>query len=147
MKKEHPEVEYVKPENFFECDVDVISPCALGAVLNDDTIPKIKAKVIAGTANNVLLDEDRHGNMIKDKGILYAPDFVINAGGVINVFNELGTYNRDKVVRDVEKIYDRLIDIFTIARDENIHTPEAAKRFAKKRMETIGRVRANYVPR
>lgn len=147
MLKEHPEVEFVKPEKFFECDVDVICPCALGAVLNDETIPKIKAKVIAGTANNVLLDEDRHGNMIKEKGILYAPDFVINAGGVINVFNELGTYNRDKVIRDVEKIYDRLIDIFTISKNENIHTQEAAKRFAKMRMETIGRVRSNYVPR
>ena len=88
MKNEHPEVEFVDPDKIYSMDVDVFSPCALGGVLNSDTIPKIKAKVIAGT-NNVLLEEDIHGDMIKDQGILYAPDFVINAGGLINVYYEL----------------------------------------------------------
>lgn len=147
MKKEHPEVEFVKPELIYSLDVDVFSPCALGAVLNDDTIPQIKAKVIAGTANNVLADEDKHGNMIKDKGILYAPDFVINAGGLINVYHELKTYNRDKAVRDIEKIYDRLLEIFRIAAEENIHTQQAAKVYAKNRIQTINRLHANYIKR
>lgn len=147
MKKEHPEVEFVKPEDIFACDVDVLSPCALGGVLNDETVPRIKAKIIAGTANNVLQDEEKHGNMIKDKGILYAPDFVINAGGLINVYHELKTYNRERAVRDIEKIHDRLLEIFTIAKKENIDTNSAAKIFAKKRIQTINQLQANYIPR
>jgi leucine dehydrogenase len=85
MKKEHPEVTYVEPDKIYGLDVDVFAPCALGAVLNDDTIPKIKAKVVAGSANNVLKDEVKHGDMLKKAGKIYAPDFVINGGGVINV--------------------------------------------------------------
>lgn len=102
MKEEHPEVTFVKPEEVYGLDVDVFAPCALGAVLNDNTIPLIKAPIIAGTANNVLLEEDRHGNMVKDKGIVYAPDFVINAGGLINVYHELQGYSRDRVVAEVK---------------------------------------------
>ncbi len=147
MKNEHPEVEFVEADKIFGLDVDVISPCALGAVLNDDTIPQIKAKVIAGSANNVLADEDRHGNMIKDRGILYAPDFVINAGGVINVYHELQNYNKVNATKDVEKIYNRLLEIFKISDEQNIHTQEAAKVFARNRIESIGKVRSNYIPR
>jgi leucine dehydrogenase len=127
--------------------VDVFAPCALGGVLNDDTIPQIKAPIIAGTANNVLLEEDIHGNMIKDKNILYAPDFVINAGGLINVYHELKGYNIGRATRDIEKIYDRLIEIFKIAENENIHTQLAAKVFAKKRIETINNIQDNYIKR
>jgi leucine dehydrogenase len=85
MKKEHPEVKYVKPELIFSQKVDVFCPCALGMALNDQTIPQIKAKVVAGSANNVLKDEKKHGDMLKKAGKVYAPDFVINGGGVINV--------------------------------------------------------------
>jgi leucine dehydrogenase len=147
MKNEHPEVEFVEPKDIFSLDVDVFSPCALGAILNDETIPQIKAKIIAGTANNALADEEKHGNMIKDAGILYAPDFVINAGGVINVYHELKGYNRVSAVRDIEKIYNRLLEIFEIAKNENIHTQEAAKVFARNRMTTIGLVRSNFINR
>jgi leucine dehydrogenase len=147
MRREHPDVEYVEPKNYFGLNVDVIVPCALGGVLNDESVPQIKAKVIAGTANNVLLDEDIHGNMIKDKGILYAPDFVINAGGLINVYHELKEYNVGRATRDIEKIYDRLLEIFKIADNENIHTQQAAKVFAKKRIETINNVQDNYIKR
>ncbi|MDY0075288.1 MAG: Glu/Leu/Phe/Val dehydrogenase dimerization domain-containing protein [Acholeplasmataceae bacterium] len=147
MKKEHPEVEFVEPKNYFGLDVDVLVPCALGGALNDETIPQIKAKVIAGTANNVLLDEDIHGNMIKERNILYAPDFVINAGGLINVYHELKEYNVGRATRDIEKIYDRLLEIFKIADNENIHTQQAAKVFAKKRIETINNVQDNYIKR
>jgi len=147
MKKEHPEVVFVKPDDIYAQDVDVFCPCALGAVMNDKTIPQLKAKIVAGTANNVLEDEDKHGNMIKDKGILYAPDFVINAGGLINVYHELKQYNKDKAVRDIEKIYDRLIEIFRIAKQKDIHTQQAAKIFAKNRILTINKLRANYIKR
>ncbi|MCK9235897.1 MAG: Glu/Leu/Phe/Val dehydrogenase dimerization domain-containing protein [Acholeplasmataceae bacterium] len=147
LAEEHPEVEFVKPEDYFKLDVDVLSPCALGGSLNDKTIPEIKAKVVAGTANNVLLEEDIHGQMLKDRGILYAPDFVINAGGLINVAHELKGYEKDRAKRDIERIYDRLLEIYKIADKENTHTQEAAKIFATKRMETIALVRSNYIKR
>jgi leucine dehydrogenase len=146
MNREHPEVEFVDPDGIYNLDIDVFSPCALGAVLNDETIPKLKAKVIAGTANNQLLDEVKHGEAVKSHGILYAPDFVINAGGVINVHHEIRGYNRDNVIRDVKKIYDRLLEIFKISDKEGIATQQAAKIFAMKRIETIGRIRSNFIP-
>lgn len=147
MKKELPNVEFVSPDDIFSLDVDVFSPCALGAQLNDDTIPQIKAKVIAGSANNVLADEEKHGMMIKERDILYAPDFVINAGGLINVYHELSNYVKEKAVRDIEKIYDRLLDIFQIAKEEDISTHAAAKVFAKNRIETINKLHSNYIKR
>jgi leucine dehydrogenase len=147
MQKEHPEVEFVPSDAIYGLDVDVFVPCALGAVLNDQTIPQIKVKIVAGTANNVLADEDRHGNMLKDLGILYAPDFVINAGGVINVFHEMKNYKRENAIKDIEKIYNRLLEIFAIAKRDNIHTQEAAKVYARKRMENIARIHQNYIPR
>ncbi|MBU1145728.1 MAG: leucine dehydrogenase [Firmicutes bacterium] len=147
MKKEHPEVEFVKPEEIFSLNVDVFSPCAMGAQLNDNTIPQIKAKIVAGSANNVLEDEEKHGLMIKERGILYAPDFVINAGGLINVYHELVIYNEERSKRDISKIYDRLIDIYSIAKKEDISTHAAAKLFAKNRIETINNVHSNYIKR
>lgn len=146
MHEEHPEVEFVDPEEIYDLDVDVFCPCALGAILNDDTIPRFKAKVIAGTANNQLLDEGRHGEALKERGILYAPDFVINAGGVINVYHELQGYNRDNVIRDVKKIYDRLLEVFRISDKDHIDSQQAAKVFALKRIETIGKIHFNYIP-
>ena len=147
MKENYPMVEYVEPSQYFSSDVDVLCPCALGAVLNDDTIPTIKAKVIAGTANNVLADEDKHGKQLKDKGITYAPDFVINAGGVINVYHELHEYKQENVMREVEKIYDRLLVIFEIADKQQITTQQAAKQFAMKRIEAIRAIHRNYIPK
>jgi leucine dehydrogenase len=149
VKEKYPEVEFVKPDDIYDLDVDVFAPCALGGMLNDDTIPKLKASIVAGTANNILEDEDKHGNMLKDKDILYAPDFVINAGGLINVYNELSPsgYIKEKAIREVERIYDRLLDIFDIAEKEDEHTQRAAKIFAKNRIETINHLRANYVKR
>mgnify|MGYP000883476713 CR=1 FL=1 len=147
MKSEHPEVEFVKPDEIYALPVDVFAPCALGATLNDDTIPQIKAAIIAGSANNVLADEDKHGMMIKDRGILYAPDFVINAGGLINVYHELLSYNEERAKRDIEKIYDRLLEIYAIAEREDISTYQAARVYAKKRIETINNLHSNYIPR
>lgn len=145
MNREHPQVEFVDPKSIYHLDVDVFVPCALGAILNDETIPSIKAGIVAGTANNQLLDEGKHGKMLKDSGILYTPDFVINAGGVINVYHEIKGYNRDDVIKDVKKIYNRLLEIFRISDNENITTQQAAKVFAVKRIETIGKIHSNYI--
>jgi len=147
VEKHFPEVVFAEPDKIYSLNVDVLSPCALGAVLNDHTIPQINAKIIAGSANNVLEEENKHCEMIKQRGILYAPDFVINAGGLINVYHELDTYNKDRATRDIEKIYDRLTEIFNIAKAEDITTHMAAKVFAKKRIETLALVRSNYIPR
>lgn len=86
----------VKPDEIYEVDADIFAPCALGGILNDDTIPKLKFKVVCGSANNQLLDIKRHGEMLHERGILYAPDYIVNAGGVINVADELLTYNEDR---------------------------------------------------
>ncbi len=147
MEKEFPDCELVDPDNIYSLDVDVFAPCALGAVMNDKTIPILKSKIVAGNANNVLSDEERHGLMLKERGILYAPDFVINAGGVINVYHELHNYNRERVIKDVEKIYDRLLEIFRISEAENVHTQKAALVYAENRMNTIAAIHRNYIRR
>ena len=92
-------------------------------------------------------DEEKDGMLLKERGILYAPDFVINAGGVINVYHELHGYRREAVIKDVEKIYDRLLEIFRIADQENIDNQQAAMVYAKKRMQIIAGIRSNYIPR
>lgn len=145
VQRDFPEVEFVEPEAIYACDVDVFSPCALGAVMNPTNIAQLKAKIVAGTANNVLEEEERDGHLLKDKGVLYAPDFVINAGGLINVYHEIQGYNKDKAYREVERIYDRLTEIYKIAKESNEHTQQAAKMFAKKRIETITQLRSNFI--
>ena len=147
MANEHPEVIFVQPEEIYGLDVDVYSPCALGGTLNEETIPLLKAPVVAGSANNVLLDEEKHGKMIKDRDIIYCPDFVINAGGIINVYHELHGYVKEAVMADTKKIYDRLLDILTIAQKEDITSQQAAKVFAKRRIEAVRNTHSNYIPR
>ncbi|WP_169568583.1 Leu/Phe/Val dehydrogenase [Sneathiella limimaris] len=124
----------VKPEEIIQQDVDIFAPCALGAVLNDETIPELKAKIIAGAANNQLA-EDRHGQILRDKGILYAPDYVINAGGIILISHEGPTFNRDKAMKQVAEIHDTLLNIFTRADRENRPTHEIAYQMARERIE------------
>ncbi len=147
MQNEHPEVEYVKPEDIFALDVDVFCPCALGGALNDTSITQLKAPVICGSSNNVLLDEEVHGKMIKDRGIIYCPDFVANAGGIINVYHELHGYNRERAMADTARIYDRLLEILTLAQAQDITSQEAAKLYAKQRIQSVHDVRSNYIPR
>jgi leucine dehydrogenase len=115
-------------------DVDVFAPCALGAIINDETIPQIKAPIIAGGANNQLADEARHGMMLREKGILYAPDYVINAGGLINVFHELKGYNADAAKKQAAGIYDTILQIFQEADQEGILSHQASDRIAERRI-------------
>ena len=147
MQQEHPEVEFVKPEDIFGLEVDVLSPCALGGALNDRTIPQIKAPVVCGSANNVLLDEERDGKALKDRGIVFCPDFVANAGGIINVYHELHGYVRERVVAETGKIYDRMLEILAIADAQGISSQEAAKVFAKQRIEAVRQLHSTYIPR
>lgn len=128
----------VNPSDIYEQDVDIFSPCALGAIINDQTIPKLKAKVIAGSANNQLQDSE-HGQMLHELGIVYAPDYVINAGGVINVADELYGYNRERAMKRVEGIYDSITKIFDISRIDSIPTYLAANRLAEERIARISK--------
>jgi leucine dehydrogenase len=121
--------------DLYGADVDIYAPCALGATINDDTIHKIKAKIIAGAANNQLANEVIHGNILKDKGILYAPDFLINAGGVINVYSELANLSKEEVMAKTENIYNTSLEIFKFAEDNNITTHQAAMSIAQKRID------------
>ena len=106
----------VSNDEIYDLDVDIFCPCAVGAIINDKTIKKIKCKIIAGAANNVLKNYNKHGKMLFQKEILYAPDYVINGGGLINIYNEFKSlYNRENIFNQVDKIYDTLINIFEIS--------------------------------
>ena len=135
-------VEVVDGATIFDMDIDIYAPCALGATVNSESITKMKCPIIAGAANNQLADENIHGPELIKKGILYAPDFLINAGGLINVAAELDGYNRERVMGNVEKIYDRTLDIYQLSENENIHTQAAAMRIAEKRLQDIANVKA-----
>lgn len=135
---------YVKPEKIYEVPVDIFAPCALGGILNDDTIPKLRCKIVAGGANNQLLDEKKSSLQLIDRGILYAPDYAINAGGLINVANELEGYSEKRALTQAESIYGILQGIFRLATKEKIPTYLAANRLAEQRIESIGRVKQIY---
>jgi len=139
-------VKVVEPGKIYSVNCDIFAPCALGAVINDDTIPQLKCDIVAGAANNVL-EEKRHGDMLEEKGIAYAPDYVINAGGVINVYDELIGYNRERALRRTKNIFDNIKKVFKISNRDNIPTYEAADIMAEERIENIGNVRRNYIPR
>jgi leucine dehydrogenase len=122
-------------EDIYTADVDIYSPCALGATINDETISKLKAKVIAGAANNQLAVEAIHGKILKDKGIAYAPDFLINAGGIINVYGEIVGYGKEEAFRRTENIFNTTLDIFNYAQENSITTHQAALQVAQNRID------------
>lgn len=118
----------------YSADVDIYAPCALGATINDDTIDRFKASIIAGAANNQLADDRRHGIILREKGILYAPDFLINAGGIINVYAELEGYGKKEIMEKTENIYNTTLEILTSADANDISTHEAALKIAQQRI-------------
>lgn len=139
---------YVKPDLIYKQQVDIFAPCALGAILNDDTIPVLKCRIVAGGANNQLLDERKHASMLAERNILYAPDYAINAGGLINVASELEGYNAERALKQAKGIYDTIRDIFRIASEEHVFTTIAANKLAEKRIAQIAHIKGIYtVPR
>ena len=133
-------VETTALEDVHKMEVDIFAPCALGGVVNDDTISELHCKIIAGAANNQLATE-AHGDKLRDLGILYAPDFVINAGGLINVEDELRGYDRERALKKVEGIYRALQLIFTMSRERGTSTARAALDHAQERIRKISRIR------
>ncbi|MFA1711432.1 branched-chain amino acid dehydrogenase [Peribacillus frigoritolerans] len=134
----------VNPDEIYGVDCDIYAPCALGAVINDQTINQIRAKVIAGAANNQL-KESVHGDQIHEKGIIYAPDYVINAGGVINVADELLGYNRERALKKVETVYDTIERVIEIAKRDHIPTYKAADRMAEERIARMRNSRSQFL--
>lgn len=121
--------------DIFSQEMEIYAPCALGATINSDSIPKMSAQIIAGAANNQLADEIVHGEEVRKKGILYAPDFLINAGGLINVYREIAHYDQAEALRRTENIYDTTMSIFKVADQKNITTHQAALHLAQERVD------------
>nr|MBA2565152.1 leucine dehydrogenase [Gemmatimonadota bacterium] len=136
----------LEPDAIFATDAEVFAPCALGAVINDATLQQLRCRIVAGGANNQLA-EPRHGDELMRRGILYAPDFVINAGGLINVYSELQGYDPVAARNKARSIYDTLLAIFELADEEGIPTYRAAQRLAESRIRDVGRSAGIYTPR
>jgi leucine dehydrogenase len=136
--------EVVPNNNIFDLDADIYSPCALGATVNTYTIKKLKCSIIAGSANNQLEDESLHGQMLLDKGILFAPDYVINAGGVINCYSELMGFSKKRTLQLTENIYEATRNVLKLSKAENISTINAANKIAENRIAAINRVKSSY---
>jgi len=134
----------VAPDEIYGVECDIFAPCAMGAVINDFTIEQLKCKIVAGSANNQLA-EDKHGDLLQEKGILYVPDFVINAGGVINVYEELKGYDKERAMSRAAGIYDSVKRIFEIAKRDNISTHVAADRMAEERIAKMAKVGKIYL--
>jgi leucine dehydrogenase len=128
----------VAPEAIYGVQADIFAPCALGGIINDQTLPQLKCEIVAGAANNVLLDAEKHGVALEERGILYAPDYVANAGGVINVYSELAGWSSARSFRKADEIYDTILKVFAIAKADGVPTYVAADRLAEQRIKAVG---------
>jgi leucine dehydrogenase len=128
------EAEVVALDDIYDAAADIFAPCALGAVLNDETIPRLRAEIVAGAANNQLA-EDRHGAALEARGILYAPDFIINAGGVICGGVALQGEDESGTAQRVDGIFETLQTVYELAESLQITTAAAAERFAEQRLQ------------
>jgi leucine dehydrogenase len=136
----------VEPHAIYDVDCDIYAPCALGAVINDETIDRLKCDIVAGAANNQLARGPIHGPALRERGVLYAPDYVINAGGLINVYGELNDWTADRSKRKAGDIYNTLLRIFDRAGSEDIDPHEAANKVAETRIMEARHLQRNYVP-
>ena len=134
----------VSPDEIYDVECDVFAPCALGATLNKKTIPRLKCPVVAGGANNQL-EEDEDGDRLQQRGILHAPDYVLNAGGIINLSLELTGYNPELARTQVAEIYQRIEGIIALARSEQISTDRVADKLAQDRIDQAKRARQLYL--
>ncbi|HEX9705533.1 MAG TPA: Glu/Leu/Phe/Val dehydrogenase [Gemmatimonadales bacterium] len=136
--------EGVAPDDIYGVTGTVFAPCALGGIINDQTLPQLKVEIVAGGANNQLAEE-RHGDLLEQRGIVYAPDYVINGGGLINVNAELNGWTADRARHKAGEIYDTILRVFEIAKEEGIPSYRAADRLAEQRIAAVSMVRSNFV--
>ncbi len=138
-------VEVIEADKVYDIEMDIFSPCALGATLNSRTIPLLKCAIVAGAANNQLEEEDLHAQMLAERDILYAPDFLINSGGITNVYYELmGNFNKERVRAQTSRIYEVTLDVFNHAKQNKITTHKAALQIALSRIESVGKTKLGY---
>ena len=137
-------VEAVDPDAIYDVPMDIYAPCALGATVNDETLSRLNCSVITGAANNQLADADVHGRALLEKGIVYAPDFLVNAGGIINCYAEVEGFHPDWSIEKTEDIYNTTLDILKKSRDESIPAYLAANRIAEDRIASIKAVSAGF---
>ena len=130
----------IDEEEFYSTECDVLAPCAVGGILNKDTIPKIRAPIVAGGANNQLDDEESDGTLLEEAGITYAPDYVINAGGLIHVYAELKGFPEEKAMSDASLIFDTVKRVINKAKSLGITTTDASNQVAEERMEQVARL-------
>lgn len=128
-------------EDVYSADMDIYAPCALGATVNDDTLSKLNCTIIAGAANNQLADENIHGQMVMDKGMIYVPDFMLNAGGVINCYSEVKGLSSEWAMGKAEEIYNTTTNILDRSSNEGVPTFAIANKMAEERVEAIGKVK------
>lgn len=127
--------------DIYDVDMDIYAPCALGATVNDDTLSRLKCSIIAGAANNQLQVEDVHGRLVMEKGIIYAPDFALNAGGVINCYSEVKGLSAEWAMSKAEEIYQTIGNIVKRSKEENVPTYQIANKMAEERIAAIGNVK------
>jgi leucine dehydrogenase len=138
--RKYPMVKVVAADKVYSTPMDIYAPCALGGTLNDETIEQLKCTIVAGAANNQLKAEKIHGRKLIEKGIVYAPDFLINSGGLINVYGEIMGYNTQAAIKKAEFIYGVTLEIFKYAKDNNITNGEAAIQYAQRRIDQIAKI-------
>lgn len=144
MKEHFPGAQFVDSAQIFDQSCDIFAPCALGGAINDETVTRLQSKIVCGAANNQLL-KPYHGDSLKKKGILYCPDYLINAGGLMNVSIEFEGWNDGKSRRMINTIYDTALNIFNISDEQNISTSQAADFLAEQRIETIKNIKTSYI--
>jgi leucine dehydrogenase len=137
--------EVIAPEAVFTTPCDIFSPNALGAILNDTTIPQLTCAIVCGGANNQLAEEQKHARALVERGILYAPDYVVNSGGLMNVASEVEGYDRDHVMRQAEGIYDITMNILLTASSRSILTIEASNAIAEERLRKVRHVHGTFI--
>lgn len=137
-------VKACEPNAVYDQPMDIYAPCALGATVNDETLEKLSCSVIAGAANNQLANEVIHGDAVRQKGILYAPDYLVNAGGIINCYWEVIGYNREAAMTQTTEIYDTTLRIFKKSSEENIPSYLAANALAEARIDAIGKINQKF---
>lgn len=136
--------EVVEGDDFYAAEVDVLAPCAIGGIVNAQTLPMLKAPIVCGGANNILGHETRDGEALVERGIVYAPDYVVNAGGLINVYSELKRWPAEKAMEDTSEIFNTTKRILNLAAAENITTTTASNRIAEERIERVGKLKRLY---
>jgi valine dehydrogenase (NAD+) len=141
----HPEVDAVDPDALLAEQMDVYAPCALGSALSDETVPALSAQIVCGAANNQLAHPGIE-KLLEERGVLYAPDYVVNSGGLIQVADEIAGYSEARARAKATEIYDTTLRIFALAAEEGVPPSVAADRLAERRMDQIGALRRVWLP-